>query len=310
MTSSNPFSYSECFSDRVLNRVPETLQIKGRGDSEVLLIVRLLSGAINVGHISSAKNYKQRENYFLSDLRGYAQSWDRNFPGLIAENYSAEQFAEYLESTKGINRKFYKNILGELSYYFHYQKKGVHSSAFIFLYRTLEHIAYALPLTYVSKTEDFSKTFNFLKDLVSSDKNANELGFFKSFIITMYDGDPISESSIDFPIAVDTESEQKKIFNLLYRLCKGGWLAESTENPRVLSLKFTEVGGFIQTIRNRFFHYMNGGARNIESSNISDIDTLFSLVNKKCLYWIATVFLAVISHNAIEFEKMKARIAQ
>lgn len=310
MASKLRFEYSECFTNRTLSRIPDELKIKGNNDANVLLIIRLLSGAIKVKHVSTSKSFSQKENYFSSDFIGYANNWDKRLPELIAENYSAVQFADYLDSTKFKNKAFYKNILSELSYFFLYQSKEIHSSAFVFLYRALEHVSYAFPLIYASKTDDFSKTFNFLRELMSGDKNAGELGFFKSFLKTVYLDDPIYESSVDFPILLETESEQKEVFNILKDLCKEGMLAASTESPRVLSIKYTEVGSFIITIRNRFFHYMNGGAKNIESSSISDVDTLFSLVNKKCLYWFATVLLAVVSHNAIEFENTKARITR
>lgn len=171
----------------------------------------------------------------------------------------------------------------------------------------LEHISYALPLIYVSKTDDFKGTFDFLKELMI--KDAGELHFFKRFIDTVYRDDPIRESSVDFNILLSTEIEQRNMFNLLRGLCKPAMIADSTNEPRTLSIKYTEVGDFLITIRNRFFHYMNNRT-NIESSNIADVDVLFSLINKKFLYWISTIFLAVISHNAIQFEDMNACIAQ
>lgn len=308
MSLTTPFLYSECFSTKTLARIPESLRVKGCGDPALLLIIRLLSGAIKVEHISSSKTFHQKENYFTADLLGYSQHWDKRFPQLIAENYNSENLSDYVENTKLQNKAFYKNILSELSYYFYYQNKGIHSCAFVFLYRALEHASYAFPLIYASKTDDFSNTFNFLKDLMSGDKSAGELGFFKRFIRTAYSDDPIYESSVDFPMLLDTESEQKKAFNLLKDLCKGEMIADSTDSPRLLSIKYTEVGSFIITIRNRFFHYMNGGAKNIETSSLSDVDTFFSLINKKCLYWFSTVLLAVISHNALEFEGVKARL--
>lgn len=309
MSSKFPFKYSECFTARTLERIPEKLKIKGTNDPEMLIIVRLLSGAIKLEHTSSSKLMHQKDNYFSADYKGYSQSWDRRFPELIAENYNSQLFSNFLDTTKHRNRSFYKNILSELSYFFYYQSKGIHSSSFVYLYRALEHVSYAFPLIYVSKTDDFSRTYIFLKELMSGNKDTGELGFFKSFIKTVYKDDPIFESSVDFPILLDTESEQKKAFDLLKGLCKGDMIADSTDNPRVLSIKYTEVGSFIITIRNRFFHYMNGGAKNIESSSIADIDILFSLINKRCLYWFSTVFLAVISHNALEFERVQVRIA-
>lgn len=306
MPSRLPFVYSECLCQRTLNRIPERLKVSGQNDPELLLIVRLLSGEIKLEHIRSSKKVTQRENYFSSDLKGYSQHWDRLFPKLIADDYTAEQFSVFVEATKLNNKKFYKNILSELSYYFYYQAKDAHSSAFVFLYRALEHVSYAFPLIYVSKTNDFSKTYGFLKKLMGGDKDTGELGFFKSFIKTVYKDDSIKESSIDFQILLSTESEQTKVYNLLESLCKGDMIAESTDKPRKLSIKYMEVGSFLITIRNRFFHFMNGGAKNIESSNIEDIDVLFSLVNKKFLYWLSTLLLAVLTHNALDFEKTKS----
>lgn len=302
-----PFSYSECLPATTLSRIPEKLKINGSHDPEILLIIRLLSGAIKLKHKYSSTKISQTENYFLADFRGYARYWDRDFPELIDEDYNAEQLSHFVDSQRFSNRSFYKNILSELSYFFYYQKKQTHSSAFIFLYRALEHISYALPLIYVSKTDDFKSTFDSLKRLMIT--NPGELGFFKKFIDTVYQNDSIRESSVDFDISLTTEIEQRNMFNLLYGLCKPAIIADSTEDPRKLSIKYTEVGVFLITIRNRFFHYTNG-QENIESSNIADIDVLFSLINKKFLYWIATIILAVISHNAIQFEQITARIAQ
>ena len=308
MATSNPFLYSECLPAKTLARTPEILKINGNNDPAILLIVRLLSGAIKVEHVSSSKSFLQKENYFSSNFKGISQKWDKLFPLLIAENYTSEDFAGFIEIAKQQNIVFYKNILSELSYYFYYQSKGIHSSSFVYLYRALEHVSYALPLIYASKAHDFTKTFIFLKNLMSGDKNAGELGFFKSFIKTVYADDAIFDSSIDFPMLLDTESEQKKAFTLLHELCKSDMIAESTDKPRLLSIKYTEVGSFIITIRNRFFHYMNGGAKNIETSNISDIDLLFSLVNKQCLYWLSTITLAVITHSALELDSIKTRL--
>ena len=304
-----PFKYSESFPDRTLARIPEKLKINGRSDSKLLLILRLLSGSIILEHKSSSEKITQKSNYFSADLKAYSQYWDSKFPKLIAEEYTAQQLSTFLESTNPTNRKFYNNILSELSYFFYYQNKGVHSTAFVFLYRALEHVSYAFPLIYVSKANGFSKTYRFLKDLMSGDKSAGELGFFKSFIKTIYESDSIYESSVDFHMLLETESEQSKMFNLLESLCKENMIADSTDKPRILSIKYPEVGSLLITIRNRFFHFMNGGARNIESSTIGDIDLLFSLVNNNFLYWLSTILLAVVSHNALDFESTKSRIA-
>ena len=86
-------------------------------------------------------------------------------------------------------------------------------------------------------------------------------------------------------------------------------ISDSTVEPQTLSIKYTEVGSFFILIRNRFFHFMNGGANNIETSRLSDIDLLFGLLNKSFLYWLSTLLLAVVSHNALEFDEQQFRLA-
>ena len=62
MSAKYPFKYSETLGTPALRRLPERLHIKGAGDPELLLIVRLLSGAARFEHIKSDKTIKQNEN--------------------------------------------------------------------------------------------------------------------------------------------------------------------------------------------------------------------------------------------------------
>ncbi|MCX5590897.1 hypothetical protein [Alcaligenes endophyticus] len=302
MSTRKAFSYQERLPQRTLDRLPEILKVNERSP-EILIIIRMLSGSIKIEHKKSSKKINQEENYFSANFRNYGQTWDKKFPPLVGEDFTLGDLAKYIEENKLKNRKFYSNILSELSYYFYYQSKKIHSSAFIFLYRTLEHISYAFPLIYASKTDNFEKTFNSLKNLMNNDKNIGELGFLKNFVKTVYLEDPIYSSSLDFIIDHETDEEKSKTFNILKSLCTDAMIASSTSEPRSLSINYPEVGSFIITIRNRFFHYMNGGAKNIETTDIRDIDELFSIINKKSLYWISTIFLTVFSYSIIKSER-------
>lgn len=303
MARNFPFSYSEYLSTGTLQKLPDELNVSIGTAPEVLLILRLLSGSIKLNHIKSQCSFIQTDNYFISDLKGYGQHWRKKFPMLVGDDYSAENLALYVKRNKFKNRVFYKNILSEISYFLYYQKNGNHSVAFIFLYRLLENISYAFPLTYVSKTDDFKRTYTFLKEIMNGNKDSGELGFFKSFVTKLFHDTPIVESSIDLFINVDTEEEQEHIYKLLKNLCTTSMLSDRSVQPRILSIKYIEFGSFIITLRNRFFHYMNGGAQNIESSEISDIDLLFSIINKQSLHWVSSILLEIISHNITEFHQ-------
>ena len=302
MTNNSSFSFTESFSDAQLSQLPEILKISGENDPEILLIVRLLSGSIHLEHNYSGKILKPKENYFLSNMKGYSNNWHKKLPKIIGEDYTSVDLARYIQATKYKNRGFYKNFLFELCNFILYEKRKSHTSAFIYLYRALEYVSYSFPLIYVSKTDDFLNTYNFLKKLMQGNDKLGELGFFKKFVQTLYKNDLIIDSTVDFNISVDGDL-QNIFFNLLKNQCTNDMISGATDSPRILSINYTEIGSFVINIRNRFFHYMNGDSRNIDSHDIVDSDLLFSLINKQCMYWLATVFLGILSHNISEFDR-------
>ncbi|RDV23876.1 hypothetical protein DXV75_16940 [Alteromonas aestuariivivens] len=299
MSRSFPFAYYESFTDKTLETTIDALKIKGNSNAELLLILRLLSGAIKVEHKDSEYQFTQKINYCTSDFKPYNQKWNEKFPGLLGDGFTDEQLADFIEFSKyRSNRKFYKNILSELSYFCYYSHKKSHASAFIFLYRVLEHISYALPLIYASKTDSFTNTYTLLKELLSEDNSAGELRFFKTFIQKVFKESPLLESSIDFEMTRPTVEDQEYMFDELKKSCARSALSEATDEPRVLSIKFGETGSFLANVRNRFFHFMNGHENNINSSNIKNIDGLFAIVNKAGLFWVTTIFLEVVAYSA------------
>lgn len=76
----------------------------------------------------------------------------------------------------------------------------------------------------------------------------------------------------------------------------------ATSKPTVISIKFCEMGSFITTVRNRFFHNMNGGPKNLDSHSIVDSDAFFELLNRQCVAWLATIFLDIVGHHMSELE--------
>jgi hypothetical protein len=302
------FRYREIFDSVELEKLPESLKIHGERDVEILLILRLLSGSVNLEHTSRGKVIKQRQNYFVSDFKNYPKNWGKKFSRLIGESISDEDLALYIDATRFSNRAFYKGILFEISHYFMHTKSSSHTTAFIYLYRLLENISYCFPLIYISKTNDFKDSYSFLKALMSEDKSKKdkekgELGFFRTFVDRLYSGDPIRETSIDLVIDVESEDIQNAFYNSLKDLCDPKIISENNEEPKCLSIKYCDMGGFLITIRNKFFHNLNDRGMNLGSESIVDSDLLFSLINKQGLQWIATILLGVISYNLSEFQR-------
>lgn len=299
------FSYSENLPQRILTQLPDKLKISGDRDPEILLILRLLSGNVELTHAYSDKQIKSRVNYFSSNFTTFS-NWKREFPTLLSEDVTAEDVSIFIDRTKYINKAFYSSILSELSHFLLHVNKGSHTSAFIYIYRILEKISYAFPLIYASKSQDFLSSFNQLKELMVGDKEKKELGFFKVFIKMLYKDNSIADTSVDIFINSSDAQVKEQMFKALKEVSGNSILHEDSTEFDKLSIKYCEMGSFLINVRNRFFHNLNGGSSNIESNKIVDSDELFSFINPMAMYWVSMVFLEITIYSLSEFQSHRA----
>ncbi len=305
MATYKSFSFYEGLTTKGQENIPTSLIINDQSP-EILLIIRLLSGSIKLKHNYSDTTITCNTNYFSSDLKNYGQKWKKKFPELISEDIELTDIGNYIHANRYLNKAFYKQVLYEICHCFYSSKKKSDTTSFIFVYRLLEKIAFAFPLIYASKTQDFIKSFNDLKKLMTDDTEKKELGFFKRFVTELYKNDAIFNTSIDIPFTnLENTEIKEQLFNEIKRVLDPKIIHDNTIELDQLSIKFQDMGSFIITIRNRFFHNMNGGADNIKSEKIVDSDELFHLINNLALQWIATIFLGIFSHSISEFEKIK-----
>jgi hypothetical protein len=301
------FSYKGNLPMRFSRQLPEKLKILDDRDPEILLILRLLSGNVELTHNYTNKKIKSRVNYFSSNLASF-ENWKAEFPAYFSEDTCSEDLASFIDNTKYVNKNFYSVILSEISQ-FNYTNKKSHASSFIYIYRVLEKISYAFPLIYTSKTQDFQQSFNKLKELMVGDGEKKELGFFKTFIDMLYKDDSISDTSVDIKFSPSDSDVKKQMFKEVKRVTPNDAIHVDTYEPNMLSIKYCEMGSFIISVRNRFFHNLNGGAKNIESNKIVDSDELFSFINPMAMYWIAMVLLEVISFSLSEYQNHRRAAA-
>lgn len=304
MATYQTFSYFENLPIRTLSQLPNSLKIVGTSDPEILLIMRLLSGNVELTHNYSNNRVKSRTNYFSSDLIAFT-NWNREFPSLISEDVTSADISTFIDENKYVNRSFYSKVLSEVSQFLLHKKKGSHTSAFIYIYRILEKISYAFPLIYASKSQDFLSSFNQLKNMMVGDKEKKELGFFKIFIEMLYENDSISSTSIDININANDIDVQRQMYKVLKEVSGNEITHEDSVEFHKFSVKFCEMGSFIINVRNRFFHNLNSSANNIESNRIVDSDEFFSFINPMAMHWVSMVFLEITTHSLSEFQSRR-----
>ena len=93
------------------------------------------------------------------------------------------------------------------------------------------------------------------------------------------------------------------MFKSLKEVIDSTIIHEDSTEYYMLAIKYKDMGSFIISLRNRFFHNLNGGAKNIQSDKIVDSDELFSFINPMAMHWIAMVFLQVTAYSLSEFQK-------
>ena len=266
-----------------------------------LALIRGIVGSIRIKHTISQIEFDQTVDYL--DLQG--RNAGKN-PLEKLKDYISEEIT--LADLDGIfgdrvfllqNQKFFERLTQEFNNYYFYQNRRSFTTAFAFIYRILETISYAFPLIYATKTNDFRGTYTLLKDYMSGNKDKGELGFFKSFIKVLFGADPALTSSITINIYGDTDEIQQKFFSSITKACPDPDIYDpaDTDEPRKLSVKFTEYSSFIINLRNRFFHLFNSGQPNLQSDDILDADAFFYQVNEKSIYWISLVLLEIIKNN-------------
>ncbi len=261
-----------------------------------MILLRLLSG--NLGVSLGGKKLSQKVNYFSPSFTAFGSFWAKKFPPLLGEDLTIEDIDEYIRIKKFTNKSFYREILYEALNFFTHKQRGAHTSAFIYLYRLLERVSYCFPLIYVSMTDDFKKSYNVVKSFFGDSKDKDELGFFKTFIDTIFKDDAILDTTVDFDFAAPGQNMAgaERLCSVIKDLLGRDFRKEGLLGESSISVEYGNVGRFIITIRNGFFHNLSR-KDNINSERLEDSDTLFNLINDRCFYWICSVFLAVISYN-------------
>lgn len=269
---------------------------------EFAMIFRVISGSCQITNLNTEESAVLDVNYFFSDLR-LNTAGDLDFLENLDEGIGLADYEVQIRNTAFKNRKFYKGFLAELASCIYHESSERHTAAFVHLYRAYEHLSYAFPMIYASRTEDYIGTFENLRKWLSTsndDGNVGELKFHKHFIATLFKELPELQTTID--IEINTKQEfRESIFKALAEkvACwnSSAKYSPGTQFPDRLAIPFLEHHSFLVNLRNRFFHYSNARSDNLGLDDIVEADLLFSFVNKVSLNYIATIFHGIVKHQ-------------
>lgn len=263
-------------------------------------LFRVLSGTCVILQEVTGQETVADTNYFIHHSTKN-ESCTLAFLDSYQEGLCALDYDQELKKRNGINRKFYNDILDEITISVISLRSERYVDAFLHLYRSYERLAYAFPMIYAAKSPDYLASFESLKKWLSNanpDQPSGELTFLKRFLST-YEGDEQNQT-IDFDITGPTAAREVIFETITKRLL--GWSTPSeylgdTTLPDKVSVPFVKIHEVLLNARNRYFHQSSGRADNLGQAHVVDADLFFSILTPPLLSYIAQLFHDVFVHN-------------
>ena len=285
----------EALSSRSVASLPASLKnINSLGNYKGIL-VRLLTGTINIYCEESGRTIQQKKNYSTVLFQVNNRRTGKIVKNVFSSYASMKTVETHFNLSALRNVKFYREILFEFYNYFHQTDRNNHSAAFLHLYRVLEAVAYSFPLIWASRAKDYEKTFMRLKSYFAEPR-IGELGVFKKFFKDFINPAAVYDVPVTLTVLSKHPDWQKRYFDTFESNIDPSDVISLTRNSDI-TLKFGALIDLAIKLRNQYFHSLTGQAQSFSSDNIPDTDEFFYVVNELLCNWLAVVFFQV-----LEFE--------
>lgn len=287
--STGIFTYIELLSKREQKKIPQSVTLN-RPAVETILF-RLLLGTLDISHKYENKKIPQRINYSKLGTENVEK---------VKQEIISDYFSDITTDTRIIdsyfmknrsNTSFFEDLLSEISNYFYQKDKKAYLSAFVHLYRTLEHLSYAFPLLYVKHSNSYKGTFSSMQSFFSSDAQASELKFVQELQKVLFTPNILKNGLTTFTIVGPDDNIKNNIKAAIESLLNG---LQYSVNDFDVSIYNKNLVTFIIRLRNRYFHFLLGSEKNNLDSKSIVVDSLFESVNEQIINWIAFMYFEIL----------------
>lgn len=190
------------------------------------------------------------------------------------------------------NVQYFQELYDELCNYYFAVYDNNYVAAFVHEYRMIEYIAYAYPLIYAVRSNDFYMTFGHLKNFVNN-QGKGELSFFQSAINKIFNNNDILSTSFDISLESISNETVKNIYcGILRSYIKPEWQHTSTTDD-LFAIKFNQVSSVLIELRNKIFHHSVNTHNNLLASRLLDMNFFMKLITPTFFNWLSVVYLEV-----------------
>jgi hypothetical protein len=272
------------------------LSLHGRS-APALVLFRVLLGGVWLGKIGDDPILQNRNVFCLGDVKtsGFTLLNDlaKAFPDLGNQdrngNFLAFSIISPLENffvSSQANRSFFEVLLNELCRSFLSSSRENHLSAFVYIYRAIEHMSFALPFFHARHSTNYIKAFSDFKAFVTT--GDGELRFCDKFVKNLFSND--IRFTYVYKLQYELSDREKFIryfSNHHQELCSC--------TPTSVNIEFGKAFSFIVDIRNKFFHHLSGSSQSISAKQINDADAFFKPINDVARSIIAAILAKLIA---------------
>lgn len=264
-------------------------------NSCALRVFRLISGTCRLKDGFDGREIAINTNYLTIPSAGVRRATKTSIEHAF-EDVDLPHIAAYFKML-GENDNFYKLIEFELINCLVAKKGGRFLEAFLFLYRIIEGISYAVPLMYVSKARSFDKTYRSLQKFLPKKEAEGELLFFKKFMESHWNGMGFYGVTFDLNMDCIDVEEMRSVYYAIYLSKAGNRFIDTTEDEEI-RMSFIQFYEFMIELRNRYFHFLQGSWQdNIKTSQVVYPDLFFKPIMELAVNWVATVIFEIIKFD-------------
>jgi hypothetical protein len=267
----------------------------GQPVSAPVEIFRMLNGTLDIVRKDDGSRVKCRQNH-ISLKPSSGRTSDRKIShSLFGEDVTVSDARKIISALSQSYRKFFSELSCEIEHCIFLQRRNHHVESFLHFYRSLEKLAVAFPVMYITAKGDFHQIHSLLKPLFT--KDGGELSFVSKFSDYLSDkSDVLGEYKLTFEFQKDS---QPIICDELDQILRGGKIIDAIEREdSKFYLPYRYVGPLLIECRNRLFHNSNSGQRNIDIDRLGGAATVCGGLVKTGLHWLALTYLEVLRNRA------------
>lgn len=269
-------------------------------------IYRLFTGEVKLSCEDTLREYEIRKNALASHYGAIDTSFAQTITQYIIDedeiDKSIVSFGTLIQKPRlrSKNFKYFQELFYEICSYHLAISANNYIQAFVHEYRMIEYIAYAYPLIYAIRSQDFYKTFGHLETYVKNE-GKGELGFLQKAINKIFEGSEIFSTSFDISLdSIGNTNIRNNYRSIFSNLINQKWLHESTSDS-IFAIKFNSVGSVLIELRNKIFHHSVNTSNNILSIKLLDINLFMKLVTPTFFTWLGVVYTEIFK-AILEFE--------